>query len=102
MPKAESAIERLGSLAVKRVLGKDESPGSNPGLGSSPSSRARRRFHAVGPSPAANPIPLARNLQTMTFADLFDAAAGYETDSDSIRAALAERRSTPPSGDGED
>ena len=23
----------LGSLAVKRVLGKDESPGSNPGLG---------------------------------------------------------------------
>ncbi len=24
---------RLGSLAVKRVLGKDESPGSNPGLG---------------------------------------------------------------------
>ena len=25
---------RLGSLAVKRVLGKDESPGSNPGLGS--------------------------------------------------------------------
>ncbi|WP_193309177.1 hypothetical protein [Halorubrum halophilum] len=35
----------------------------------------------------------------MTFADLFDAAAGYETDSDSIRAALAERRSTPPSGD---
>ncbi len=26
---------RLGSLAVKRVLGKDESPGSNPGLGSS-------------------------------------------------------------------
>ncbi len=25
---------RLGSLEVKRVLGKDESPGSNPGLGS--------------------------------------------------------------------
>ncbi len=25
--------KRLGSLAVKRVLGKDESPGSNPGLG---------------------------------------------------------------------
>jgi hypothetical protein len=23
----------LGSLAVKRVLGKDETPGSNPGLG---------------------------------------------------------------------
>ncbi len=26
-------IACLGSLAVKRVLGKDESPGSNPGLG---------------------------------------------------------------------
>ena len=26
--------QRLGSLAVKRVLGKDETPGSNPGLGS--------------------------------------------------------------------
>ncbi len=30
----EPRITRLGSLAVKRVLGKDESPGSNPGLGS--------------------------------------------------------------------
>ena len=30
----------LGSLAVKRVLGKDESPGSNPGLGL----RLRRRL----------------------------------------------------------
>ncbi len=26
-------IERLGSLAVKRVLGKDETPSSNLGLG---------------------------------------------------------------------
>jgi hypothetical protein len=38
----------------------------------------------------------------MSFADLFDSAAGYETDNDSIRAALAERRSTPRSGDGAD
>ena len=30
---AKRKVACLGSLAVKRVLGKDESPGSNPGLG---------------------------------------------------------------------
>ncbi len=37
----------LGSLAVKRVLGKDESPGSNPGLGFPASHGISRYFTAL-------------------------------------------------------